>query len=128
MIESDSWTGKITLLIIMCREGWCLGLGQEGVSWDGGYLNYLKRGWNRKEGRGNKGFKKGGQAWWRGGWLKGEGAWNPITYKLWFKKRNLIVKLDLLKPGLLNYGISQGSILGSILIIVIMLIMVLYFI
>ena len=27
----------------------------------GDYLKYLKRGWNRKEGRGNKDFKKGGK-------------------------------------------------------------------
>ena len=44
----------------MCKEAWCVGLGQEGVvcGW-GNYLKYLKKGWNRKEGRGNKDFKKG---------------------------------------------------------------------
>ena len=35
-------------------------------------LKYLKRGWNRKEGRGNKDFKKGEQAGSRGGCLKKE--------------------------------------------------------
>ena len=44
-------------------------------------LKYLKRGWNRKEGRGNKDFKKGGQAGTRGGCLKkgGKAGWNPLT-------------------------------------------------
>ena len=36
----------------------------------GNYLKYLKRGWNRKEGRGNKDFKKGEQAGSRGGCFK----------------------------------------------------------
>ena len=39
-----------------------IGLGQEGVTWGWcNYLKYLKRGWNRKEGKGNKDFKKGGK-------------------------------------------------------------------
>ena len=33
-------------------------------------LKYLKKGWNRKKGRGNKDFKKWGQAGLRGGCLK----------------------------------------------------------
>ena len=44
----------------------------------GNCLKYLKRGWNRTEGKGHKDFKKeGGQAGSRGGYLKkkgGEGA------------------------------------------------------
>ena len=36
----------------------------------GNHLKYLKRGWNRKEGRGNKEFKKGWQAGSRGECLK----------------------------------------------------------
>ena len=40
-------------------------------------LKYLKRGWNRKEGRGNKDFKKGGQAGSRGGCLKKGGLEPP---------------------------------------------------
>ena len=53
----------------MCNEGWFVGLGQEGV----------KRGWNRKEGRGNKDFKKwGGQAGSRGGCLKKGRAGAPL--------------------------------------------------
>ena len=52
--------------LIMCKEGWCVGLGQEGVAvgW-GNYLKYLKRGWNRKEGKRKKAIvekiKKGGR-------------------------------------------------------------------
>ena len=48
---------------------------------DGGNcLKYLKRGWNRKEGKGNKDFKKvEGQTWSRGGCLKkGVGAGTPL--------------------------------------------------
>ena len=38
----------------------------------GNCLKYLKRGWNRKEGRENKDFKKGGKL--------GQGVgWNPLT-------------------------------------------------
>ena len=43
----------------------------------GNSLKYLKRGWNRKEGRGNKLFKKGGQAGSRGGCLKNGGLEPP---------------------------------------------------
>ena len=46
-------------------------------------LKYLKRGYNRKEGRGNKDFKKGGQALGQGVCaLKrkgGGGGWKPLT-------------------------------------------------
>ena len=42
-------------------------------------VKYLKMGWNRKEGRGNKDFKKGGgQTGSRGQCLK-KGGWNPLT-------------------------------------------------
>ena len=52
------------------KEGWCVGLGQAWVPWGwGNYRKYLKRGWNRKKGRGNKDFKKG-EAGSRGGCLK----------------------------------------------------------
>ena len=37
-------------------------------------VKYLKRGWNRREGRGIKNFKKVGQAESRGGCLKKRGA------------------------------------------------------
>ena len=50
----------------------------------GGVLSkiYLKRGWNRKEGRGHKNFKNRGASWVRSGCLKkGEGLEPP--YKLW---------------------------------------------
>ena len=44
-------------------------------------LKYLKRGWNRKEGRENKDFKNGGQAGQGMGALKmgRGGVWNPLT-------------------------------------------------
>ena len=46
----------------------------------GDCLKYLKREWNRKEGRWNKDFKKGGQTGSRGGCLKkgGGGAGTPL--------------------------------------------------
>ena len=58
-----------------------LGLRQKGVAREWGYcLKYLKREWNRKEGKENKDFKKGG----RGKLDQGMGAfkrggWNPFT-------------------------------------------------
>ena len=45
----------------------------------GNCLKYFKREWNRIEGRGNKDFKKEGQAGSRRGCLKKKGGWNPIT-------------------------------------------------
>ena len=33
---------------------------------EGNCLKYLKRGWNKKEGRGNKDFKKEGAGWVKG--------------------------------------------------------------
>ena len=48
--------------LIMCKEGWCVGLGQKGVAllW-GNCLKYLKRGCNRKWVRENKTFKNRGK-------------------------------------------------------------------
>ena len=46
----------------MCKEGWYVGLWQEGGCLHEGCGNnskYFKRGWDRKEGRGNKDFKGG---------------------------------------------------------------------
>ena len=35
----------------MCKEGWCVGLGQEGLSEGGGkYLKYIKRSGTEKRG------------------------------------------------------------------------------
>ena len=45
----------------------------------GNCLKYLKRWWNRKDGRGNKDFKKGEQAESRDGSLKKGAFWNPLT-------------------------------------------------
>ena len=54
--------------------------GSRGLNEGGGkHLEYLKRGWNRKEGRGNKDFKNGRQAGSRSWSLKkGEGAGTPL--------------------------------------------------
>ena len=45
----------------MCKKSWFFGLGQEVGCLHGGktIYNTWKRGWNRKEGRENKDFKKG---------------------------------------------------------------------
>ena len=55
---------------------------------------YLKREWNRKQGRENKDFKKGGggQAESRGGCLKKEGGQEP-PYELWATTLSLLLKL-----------------------------------
>ena len=48
----------------MYKEGWCVGLGQEGGCLHEGErdcLKYLKRRRDRKEGRGNKDPKNGGK-------------------------------------------------------------------
>ena len=66
--------------VCMCKEGWCVRLGQEGGSLckGGGIVwNCLKRGWNRKEGSGSKNVKKGRKAWLRSGFHK-TGGWNPL--------------------------------------------------
>ena len=49
------------MIFVQTKKGCLVGLGQRDLC-EGGWnrLKYLKRGWNRKEGRGQKGFKKGG--------------------------------------------------------------------
>ena len=61
-------------------NGWIKAKGglQDGV---GICLKYLKRGWNRKEGKENKDFKKRGQAGPMGGCFKMEGGLEP-PYRL----------------------------------------------
>ena len=57
-------------------------LGQKEVARvEGNCLKYLKRGWNRKEGKGSKDFKKRGGRLDQGvGALKKRvGSWNPLT-------------------------------------------------
>ena len=55
-----------------------------GEGW-GNCVKYLKggatekRGWNRKEGKGNKDFKEGGKRGQRVGALKRRRGWNPLT-------------------------------------------------
>ena len=68
------------------KEGWLVRLGQEGLH-EGGEncLKYLKRGWNRTEGRGNKDFKKGRPAGSRDGCLKKGGrAGTPLRTMHYF--------------------------------------------
>ena len=50
----------------------------------GDCLKYLKRGWNRKEGKGHKDFKKGGQAGSTGRCLKKGGNLQENTSMLEF--------------------------------------------
>ena len=59
----------------MCMEDWCVETGHKFCSLhEGGenVLKYLKRGWNRKDGSGNKNLKNGGggQVRLRGGCLE----------------------------------------------------------
>ena len=58
----------------MCKESWSVGLGQKGFAGARDCLKYLKSGWNRKEGRGNKDFKKGGRLGQGAGVWKMEGV------------------------------------------------------
>ena len=79
----------------MYKEGWCVGLGQEGVAWGrGNYLKYLKRWCNRKKGGvGNKDFKKGGKLDQGVSALKREG-WNLLTnYGIEMKFGKILVQL-----------------------------------
>ena len=71
--------------VCMCKEGWCMRLGQEGGSLCKGggiFWNCLKRWWNRKEGSVNKNVKKGRKAWLRSGFHGGWG-WNPLPTGGW---------------------------------------------
>ena len=55
----------------MSKEGWCVGLGQEGLREGGGNcLKHLKRWWEKKEGRQNKDFRKRVASWVKGGGLE----------------------------------------------------------
>ena len=63
------------------KVGWS-DYGRKGVREGGGNcLKYLKRGWNKKEQRGNKYFQKGGKLGQGVGALKGGGLEPP--YELW---------------------------------------------
>ena len=68
-----------------------IGLGQEGVGEN--CLRYLKRGWNRKKGRGNKDFKKGDQAGTRAGSLKKGVTGTPLRTMTKFKEINQLLFL-----------------------------------
>ena len=82
----------------MSNKGCSVGLGQEGVE----ILKYLKRGWNKKEGRENKDSKKGAS------WVKGWVPWKrrpgtrlklcPFKYKIyigtiWFCKSKSFLEI-----------------------------------
>ena len=59
-------------------DGW-LDQGRRGLREGGGNcVKYLKRGWNRKDGKGNKDLKKGGQPGSKGGYLKKGEAGTPL--------------------------------------------------
>ena len=77
----------------------------------GDCLKYLKRGWNRKEVRDNKDFKKGVQAGSRGGCLKKRGAGTPLRimdYKINVPSyRNQSIDLNCKRMG----GIYMSKIL-----------------
>ena len=73
-------------------------------------LKYLKRGWNRKEGRGNKDFKKGEQAGSRGGCLK-KGRWNPLTNYECRSNKNVKVAAEYSRDYLSLSNDSQLAIL-----------------
>ena len=61
-------------LLVMCKEGWCVGLGKEGVVWGWEELSKIPWEWDRKQWRRNRDFKKAGQAWSSSGCLKEGGA------------------------------------------------------
>ena len=63
----------------------------------GNCVKYLKRGCNRKEGKGNKDFKRGRQARSRGGCLKKGGAGTPLqTMGYWrSQSHSFIINLIL---------------------------------
>ena len=56
----------------------------------GNCVKYLKRGWNRKEKRGNKKFEKGGQAGSRRGCLK-KGGWNHLANYVWSRSKGIYI-------------------------------------
>ena len=49
-----------------------------GCEGGGNYLKYLKRGWSRKEGKGNQDLKRRGKLDQGVGALKKGGGWNPL--------------------------------------------------
>ena len=51
----------------------------EGTVHEENCVKCLKRGWKRKEGRGNKNFKKGGKLSQGVSLKNGGGGWNPLT-------------------------------------------------
>ena len=62
----------------MCKEGWCVGLGQEGLSEGGESIWNTLKGVEQKRGEEKQISHKRGQAGSRGRCLK-KGGWNPLT-------------------------------------------------
>ena len=78
-------------------------------------LKYLKKGWNRKEGRGHKDFKKDGQARSRVGCLK-KGGMEPL-YKLWATSGYIEGHVGRIPKQLtvfLPNDVSHGKIFGNV--------------
>ena len=74
----------------------------------GNCLNYLKRGWNIKEGRGNKDFKNGGKLGQEVGALKrkGRGAGTRFRTMKRFCVFGMLYRLKLMLPSLTVFGKS----------------------
>ena len=70
-------------------------------------VKYLKRRWNRKEGRGSKNFKNRGQAGARGGCLQNGGGWNPLTNFAVLEIQFLFVKYTLVARICKNFERSN---------------------
>ena len=94
------------------KVGWS-DYGRRGLHEGGGNcLKYLKRGWNRKEGRGNKEFKKGGKLGQGLGALKREG-WNPLTNYGICQKFTLIVVLNPLSANPTKWSVTLKQFVGN---------------
>ena len=49
------------MIFFQTKKGWLVGLGQEKLAWGWGELSKISsKGWNKKEGRGHKDFKRRG--------------------------------------------------------------------
>ena len=78
----------------MCKEDRCVGLGQKRLHKGGGNcLKNLKRGWNRKEGKENKDFKKKG-----GGAQTGLGCLRAGTTLRTMRNLEEILRIFVFRP------------------------------
>ena len=100
-MESNSWTGKFAFWYSFKprKIGWSA-YDRRDLRVDGrSSLKYLKKGWNRTEGRGHKDFKKGVQAGSRVGCLK-RGL--KLPYKLWCYKYELMRQVQVSSTWLIS--------------------------